>query len=95
MLILVCLSVPILSVPQGYGSPSPSAPATYAYQYKVNDDYTSTNFGQAESRDGHTAKGEYFVNLPDGRLQKVGQRNKCHTPPRVGYTILKKNVQEM
>ena len=35
------------------------------------DDYTANNFGQQESRDGYSAQGEYFVNLPDGRLQKV------------------------
>jgi hypothetical protein len=37
----------------------------------VKDDYTNNNFGQAENRDGYSAQGEYFVNLPDGRLQKV------------------------
>ena len=37
----------------------------------MKDDYTSNNFGQAENRDGYSAQGEYFVNLPDGRLQKV------------------------
>merc|ERR1712106_796914 len=51
--------------------PAPSEPAKYAYQYGVKDDYTSNNFGQAESRDGYSAQGEYYVNLPDGRLQKV------------------------
>ena len=39
--------------------------------YLVQDDYTANNFGQQESRDGYSAQGEYFVNLPDGRLQKV------------------------
>ena len=37
----------------------------------LQDDYTANNFGQQESRDGYAAQGEYFVNLPDGRLQKV------------------------
>ena len=37
----------------------------------LQDDYTANNFGQQESRDGYSAQGEYFVNLPDGRLQKV------------------------
>ena len=37
----------------------------------LQDDYTANNFGQQETRDGYTAQGEYFVNLPDGRLQKV------------------------
>ena len=73
---ILCLIAPILSRPDqpGYGSPAPSypdEPAKYAYQYGVKDDYTSNNFGQAENRDGYSAQGEYFVNLPDGRLQKV------------------------
>ena len=29
------------------------------------------NFGQEEQRDGDNTRGEYFVNLPDGRLQRV------------------------
>ena len=37
----------------------------------LQDDYTANNFGQQETRDGYSAQGEYFVNLPDGRLQKV------------------------
>ena len=76
MSLILCLIAPILSSPDqpGYGSPAPSypdEPAKYAYQYGVKDDYTSNNFGQAENRDGYSAQGEYFVNLPDGRLQKV------------------------
>merc|ERR1712106_167910 len=71
--ILLCVLTPTLSRADqpGYGSPAPSEPAKYAYQYGVKDDYTSNNFGQAESRDGYSAQGGYFVNLPDGRLQKV------------------------
>ena len=71
--ILLCVFAPSLSRPDqpGYGAPAPSEPAKYAYQYGVKDDYTNNNFGQAESRDGYSATGEYFVNLPDGRLQKV------------------------
>merc|ERR1712106_1304190 len=71
--ILLCVLALSLSRPDqpGYGSLAPSEPAKYAYQYGVKDDYTSNNFGQAESRDGYSAQGEYFVNLPDGRLQKV------------------------
>ena len=69
--LLICAPLTTLSLPQSYGKPAPVGPAKYAYQYKVNDDYANVNFGQAESRDGYTAQGEYFVNLPDGRLQKV------------------------
>ncbi|MCL4153724.1 UNVERIFIED_CONTAM: hypothetical protein GTU68_066181 [Idotea baltica] len=41
------------------------------FSYAVNDPYHGTNFGHSESRDGYNAKGQYYVNLPDGRLQKV------------------------
>merc|ERR1711887_473042 len=70
---LLSLSLPSPDTP-GYGSPAPSypdEPAKYTFQYGVKDDYTSNNFGQSENRDGYSAQGEYFVNLPDGRLQKV------------------------
>merc|ERR1712042_210007 len=60
--------------PQGY-APAPETypdePAVYSYTYGVADDYSQNNYGQSESRDGYNTQGEYFVNLPDGRLQKV------------------------
>ena len=71
--ILVFIFVLILSIPVPQGYCSPKEPAKYAYQYTVKDDYTNNNFGQAENRDGYSAQGEYFVNLPDGRLQKVSK----------------------
>ena len=39
--------------------------------FRVLDDYSQNNYGMTESRDGYITQGEYFVNLPDGRLQKV------------------------
>ena len=57
--------------PQGYGKAESNVPATFKYQYQINDLDTSNNFGKAESRNGFDTQGEYFVNLPDGRLQKV------------------------
>ena len=55
------------------------------------DDYTANNFGQQESRDGYAAQGEYFVNLPDGRLQKVPSfANSVEITlrnPQVTYTV--------
>ena len=41
------------------------------YVIRVQDDYSQNNYGLTESRDGYITQGEYFVNLPDGRLQKV------------------------
>merc|ERR1712071_319078 len=61
-----------LAKPQGPPEPAyPDEPAKYQYTYGVQDDLSSANFGQQEARDGYSAQGEYFVNLPDGRLQKV------------------------
>ncbi|XP_045606581.2 uncharacterized protein [Procambarus clarkii] len=42
-----------------------------AYNYVVRDDYTGAHFGHAEARDGYLGHGEYFVHLPDGRVQTV------------------------
>ena len=38
---------------------------------QVHDDYHKTNFGHNEKRDGHHTAGEYYVHLPDGRIQTV------------------------
>merc|ERR1719260_2831 len=66
---LVCA----LARPQGYSEEPayPDEPAKYTYTYGVQDPETANNYGQQESRDGYSTQGEYFVNLPDGRLQKV------------------------
>merc|ERR1712055_50869 len=69
---LLVILVPSLAIPDGgYGDGGAVGPAQYAYQYGAEDGATNNNFGQAESRSGANAEGEYFVNLPDGRLQKV------------------------
>ena len=46
-------------------------PPVYTYTYAVADDYSGSNFGADEQRDGPVASGSYFVNLPDSRVQKV------------------------
>ena len=43
----------------------------YTYTYAVADDYSGSNFGADEQRDGPVASGSYYVNLPDSRVQKV------------------------
>merc|ERR1712055_212376 len=45
--------------------------AEYTYEYSVLDDYSGNNFGAKESRSGPLTNGEYYVALPDGRLQTV------------------------
>lgn len=43
----------------------------YGFGYDVRDEYTGANFGHREASDGYVTEGEYYVPLPDGRLQKV------------------------
>ncbi|XP_047472531.1 cuticle protein 7-like [Penaeus chinensis] len=62
-----------------YSPPSPSysapvyadVPPQYNAQYNVNDEYSGNNYGHQEDRDGYNTQGTYYVQLPDGRLQKV------------------------
>ncbi|XP_076058698.1 pro-resilin-like [Oratosquilla oratoria] len=51
----------------GYGH---NAHPNYNFDYAVKADYGG-NFGHQEDRDGYKAKGQYFVHLPDGRVQTV------------------------
>ncbi len=46
-------------------------PAKYDFNYAVKDDYSGNDFGHNEGRDGYNTEGSYYVQLPDGRLQKV------------------------
>lgn len=43
----------------------------YRFGYRVRDEHGGNDFGHAETREGKMTKGEYFVTLPDGRLQSV------------------------
>ncbi|KAK7071139.1 hypothetical protein SK128_018910 [Halocaridina rubra] len=57
--------------PRQLSHAEPHPPAHYNYEYVVRDDLTGTHFGHAESREGYLTEGEYFVHLPDGRIQRV------------------------
>ncbi|XP_068209728.1 pro-resilin-like [Palaemon carinicauda] len=48
-----------------------STEAKYDFNYAVKDEYSGNDFGHQESRDGDNTQGSYYVQLPDGRLQKV------------------------
>ncbi|XP_076061291.1 cuticle protein 19-like [Oratosquilla oratoria] len=50
---------------EDYGSPK------YDFNYAVKDDDSGNDFGHQETRDGDRTEGSYYVQLPDGRLQKV------------------------
>ncbi|XP_042886055.1 uncharacterized protein LOC122262172 [Penaeus japonicus] len=45
--------------------------AQYNAHYAVNDECSGENYGHQEDRDGYKTQGTYYVQLPDGRLQKV------------------------
>ncbi|XP_027215614.2 cuticle protein 19.8-like [Penaeus vannamei] len=51
-------------------APAPSGPAQYDFNYAVQDNI-GNDFGHQESRNGYDTQGTYYVQLPDGRLQKV------------------------
>ena len=46
-------------------------PAKYDFEWAVDDAYSGNDFGQQETRDGDYTSGSYYVQLPDGRLQRV------------------------
>ncbi|XP_066948463.1 pro-resilin-like [Macrobrachium rosenbergii] len=48
-----------------------SGEAKYNFNWAVSDDSSSNEFGHQEARDGEDTQGSYYVQLPDGRLQKV------------------------
>ncbi|XP_066948459.1 pro-resilin-like [Macrobrachium rosenbergii] len=48
-----------------------SSEVRYSFNWAVSDDSSSNEFGHQESRDGDDTQGSYYVQLPDGRLQKV------------------------
>ena len=59
-----------LAFPAGYEEKIPPKP--FAYQYGVKDDYSGTTFDKAETQDDYgNVKGQYTVQLPDGRTQIV------------------------
>ncbi|KAK8398522.1 hypothetical protein O3P69_003993 [Scylla paramamosain] len=72
-------------------------PTPYAYDYAVSAGVT--NFGQSEKGNGYGGvNGGYWVNLPDGRVQKVSYwadgsgyhpvvtySGKAHYPASYGY----------
>ena len=42
----------------------------YTFDYAVRDNL-GNDYGHQENRDGYNTQGSYYVQLPDGRLQKV------------------------
>ncbi|XP_027216898.2 pro-resilin-like [Penaeus vannamei] len=48
-----------------------SGEAKYDFNWAVDHDPSSNEFGHQEARDGDHTQGSYYVQLPDGRLQTV------------------------
>ncbi|XP_050728949.1 pro-resilin-like [Eriocheir sinensis] len=48
-----------------------SSEAKYNFQWAVDHDPSSNEFGHKEARDGDHTQGSYYVQLPDGRVQQV------------------------
>ncbi|XP_058791238.1 pro-resilin-like [Phymastichus coffea] len=48
-----------------------SQPKSYEFGYAVKDAASGNDFGRRETSDGETVRGEYRVQLPDGRTQIV------------------------
>ena len=76
--VFVCLLSTTLAMPDhprshhaAHHAAYPDIPAAYGYQYAVADPDSGSNFGQSETRNGASTSGSYYVNLPDGRTQKV------------------------
>jgi len=65
------VSRPVVSHPVAHVEPVYGEDAEYTYEYSVLDDYSGNNFGAKESRSGALTNGQYYVALPDGRLQTV------------------------
>ncbi|XP_037791693.1 cuticle protein 21-like [Penaeus monodon] len=53
-----------------YNPPVASTRPQYNFNYAVNDAF-GNDFGHQEGRDGYNTQGSYYVQLPDGRLQRV------------------------
>ena len=57
---------------------------SYSYSWQVSDTGSGNEYGHRESRtgdSGQSTEGEYFVRLPDGRLQTV----TYHVSPYSGF----------
>ncbi|XP_066948247.1 pro-resilin-like isoform X1 [Macrobrachium rosenbergii] len=59
------------NAPASFESSDESTEAKYDFNWAVKDEYSGNDFGHQESRDGDHTQGSYYVQLPDGRLQKV------------------------
>ncbi|XP_042239603.1 pro-resilin-like [Homarus americanus] len=72
VLVLAVLVASVIALPSSHPSyGAPSVPAQYDFTYAVKDSYSGNDFGHQENRNGYNTQGVYFVQLPDGRVQRV------------------------
>ncbi|XP_071540880.1 uncharacterized protein [Panulirus ornatus] len=65
-------STPIYRPASSYQpSLSYEVPPKYSFDWAIKDDFSNSDFGHEETRDGDHTRGSYSVLLPDGRLQTV------------------------
>ncbi|XP_042226738.1 pro-resilin-like [Homarus americanus] len=63
---------PSYSAPRDFSEESyESSEAQYNFNWAVDHDPSSNEFGHQETRDGDDTQGSYYVQLPDGRRQTV------------------------
>merc|ERR1711862_943886 len=55
-------------------------PPVYTYTYAVADDYSGSNFGADEQRDGSVASGSYYVNADGGYIAEVSYEGTAVFP---------------
>merc|ERR1712045_673290 len=55
-------------------------PPVYTYTYAVADDYSGSNFGADEQRDGPVASGTYYVNADGGHIAEVSYEGTAVFP---------------
>ena len=74
---ILALAAVALADQPGYAAPAyetyPDVAPLYNFGYNVynQEGYDHQNFNHKEDRDGYQTHGEYTVQLPDGRLQRV------------------------
>ncbi|KAA0188547.1 hypothetical protein HAZT_HAZT009198 [Hyalella azteca] len=54
-----------------FSEQGPPKPYKFSYEVDAKDDKNELNYGHEQESDGHTTKGMYKVDLPDGRKQIV------------------------
>ncbi|KAG7162606.1 Pro-resilin-like 171 [Homarus americanus] len=64
-------TIPYTPPHPSYNAPAPTGPAQYNFDWSVNDANSGNDYGHNEGRNGYDTQGSYYVQLPDGRLQRV------------------------